>query len=225
MSEEGATTAITVFLLADNRLLREALTRILNKKNEMHVLAAVPASREILDQIYSTSPQVLLLDSSGFDPDGLTIVMTARRRTPGLKVVMFGMEDDKDVFLRSVRAGVTGFLLKDASAAEIAGAVHAVVNDEAVCPPRLCFALLDQIARQEMPLSCVSGNGKFGLTRREQQLLQMISCGLSNKEIANDLNISDQTVKNHIHRILQKLGAADRMSAVEAYRGPMTVAS
>ena len=138
---------------------------------------------------------------------------------------MFGMEDDKDVFLRSVRAGVTGFLLKDASAAEIAGAVHAVVNDEAVCPPRLCFALLDQIARQEMPLSCVSGNGKFGLTRREQQLLQMISCGLSNKEIANDLNISDQTVKNHIHRILQKLGAADRMSAVEAYRGPMTVAS
>lgn len=225
MPEEVASTTIGVFLLADNRLVREALARILSKKNELHVLAAVAMSEEALDQIHSARPHVLLLDSSGFAPDGLQIVVTARRLVPGLKVVMFGMEENRDLFLRSVRAGVTGFLLKDASAVEISAAVRAVVNHEAVCPPGLCLTLFDHIARQEIPIFYCSENTRFGLTRREQQLLQMISCGLSNKEIANDLNISDQTVKNHIHRILQKLGAADRMSAVEAYRGPTTVAS
>ena len=225
MPDEIASARVGIFLVAENRLLREALTRILNKKSDLRVLAAACFSEDIVADILNINPDVLLLDSSGSEAADLKLVMSVRREAPTLRVVILGMEEQQDRFLRCVRAGVKAFLLKDASAADIATAVRSVVNEEAVCSPRLCLALFDHVARQEAPLRGLIVNRKFGLTRREQQLLQLVSCGLSNKEIASDLNLSDQTVKNHIHRILHKLGATDRMSAVEVCRSPMTAAS
>jgi two-component system, NarL family, nitrate/nitrite response regulator NarL len=96
--------------------------------------------------------------------------------------------------------------------------VRAAATDEAVCPPRLCLALFECIARQWAQMPRFNSTHTFGLTRREQELVEMIGCGLTNKEIANELNLSDQTVKNHIHRILKKLGVRDRLSAVEVCR-------
>jgi DNA-binding NarL/FixJ family response regulator len=101
--------------------------------------------------------------------------------------------------------------------------VRSAATDEAVCPPRLCLALFECIARQWAQIPRFNGKHTFGLTRREQQLVEMIGGGLTNKEIANELNLSDQTVKNHIHRILKKLGVSDRLSAVEVCRWPVKI--
>jgi DNA-binding NarL/FixJ family response regulator len=225
MAVEIARSQIGIFLIADNRLLREALSRILNKKSDLRVIEAACFSEKVVRDILDTNPDVLLLDSCGSETDDCKIVTSVRKHRPRLKIIILGMEAEPDRFLRYVHLGIRAFLLKDASASDIATAVRAVMNGEAICSPRLCLALFDEIARQELPITSLSLNGSFGLTRREQQLLQMVSCGLSNKEIASDLNLSDQTVKNHIHHILHKLRATDRMSAVEVCRNPIAAAS
>jgi DNA-binding NarL/FixJ family response regulator len=217
-------SAVQVFILAENRLLREALTRILSKKNDIRVVGASAFSPDVVEQITITAPDVLLSDSAVVALSDLRLVSEVRAAIPGLKVVMIGMEADREIFLRAVRDGIVGYVLKDASAMEVAAAVRAVANHEAVCPPSLCLALFERVATQNTHPSTFVIRHNLGLTRREQQLVQMISHGLTNKEIASQLNLSEQTVKNHIHRMLRKLGATNRLGAVELCRVPGAVA-
>jgi DNA-binding NarL/FixJ family response regulator len=217
---------VQVFILAENRLLREALARILSKKSDIRVVGASAFSPDVVAQISSAGPDVLLSDSAAVALSDLRLISEVRAAIPGLKVVMIGMEADPETFLRAVRDGIVGFVLKDASAMEVAAAVRSVANHEAVCPPSLCMALFERVASQNQNAHSASFviRHNLGLTRREQQLVQMISNGLTNKEIASQLNLSEQTVKNHIHRMLRKLGAADRLGAVELCRMPGAVA-
>jgi DNA-binding NarL/FixJ family response regulator len=215
---------VQVFILAENRLLREALTRILNKKSDIRVVGASAFSPDVVKQICSAAPEVLLSDSAAVALSELRLVSEVRAAIPGLKVIMIGMDDDQEIFLRAVREGIVGFVLKDASAMEVAAAVRSVANNEAVCPPSLCLALFERVASQSAQPASFVIRHNLGLTRREQQLVQMISNGLRNKEIASQLNLSEQTVKNHIHRMLRKLGATDRLGAVELCRVPGAVA-
>ena len=220
-----AIETVQVFILAENRLLREALARILNKKNDMRVVAAAAITPDIVGQIAEAAPDVLLCDSSAFALSELRLVSEAREAVPGLKVVMIGMDGNPENFLRSIRDGVVGYVLKDASAMEVAAAVRSVANEEAVCPPGLCRILFEELVKVSIqPQSNFVIRHNLGLTRREQQLVGMISHGLTNKEIAAQLNLSEQTVKNHIHRMLRKLGARDRLGAVEMCRMPGIVA-
>jgi DNA-binding NarL/FixJ family response regulator len=215
---------VQVFILAENRLLREALTRILNKKSDLQVVGAAAFSPDVVEQISSGAPDVLLSDCAAVALSDLRLVTEVRAAIPGLKVVMIGMDADRETFLRAVQDGIMGYVLKDASAMEVAAAVRSVANDEAVCPPSLCLALFERVATQNAHPTNFVMRHNLGLTRREQQLVQMISHGLTNKEIASQLNLSEQTVKNHIHRMLRKLGASDRLRAVEICRGPGAVA-
>ena len=139
---------------------------------------------------------------------------------------MVGMDSDKDTFLHAVRDGVVGYVLKDASAVEVAAAVRSVADNEAVCPPCLNLILFEYFSKQAAPSQPTAFviRHDLGLTRREQQLVQMISTGLTNKEIASRCNIAEQTVKNHIHRMLRKLGASDRLGAAEMCRIRQVVA-
>jgi DNA-binding NarL/FixJ family response regulator len=134
------------------------------------------------------------------------------------KALVIGMEADERIFLETVRRGVSGYLLKDASAVDIVDAVRMVARGEVVCPPSLCRILFRFVSRQVLPLPNHRVRDQIGLTRREQQLLPLIARGLTNKEIASNLNLSEQTVKNHIHHILSKVGAEDRLGVMEVCR-------
>jgi DNA-binding NarL/FixJ family response regulator len=215
---------VKVFILAENRLLREALTRILSKKNDIHVVGASAFSPDVVEKISGAAPDVLLSDSAAVALSDLRLVSEVRSAIPGLKVVMIGMDPDPETFLRAVREGIVGFMLKDASAMEVAAAVRSVVNGEAVCPPALCLTLFERVSDQNVQPASFVIRHNLGLTRREQQLVQMIGRSLTNKEIASQLNLSEQTVKNHVHRMLRKLGATDRFGAVEICRMPGAVA-
>lgn len=222
MCSESA--VLQVFILAENRLLREALARILNKKSDIRVVGASAFAPDIVQQIGAVAPQVLLCDSATVALSELRLVSEVRADMPGLRVVMVGMDAEPATFLRAVRDGVVGYVLKEASAMEVAACVRAVANGEAVCPPQLCMALFEQLANPAPQSRGFIFRQELGLTRREQQLVQMISHSLTNKEIAAQLNLSEQTVKNHVHRLLRKLGARDRLSAVERCRMPGAVA-
>ena len=202
---------IVVFLLAENCLLREALVRVLRKKDDIVVAGAIPFSPSALEKVSTANPDVVLFDSASIALTGPRLISRMRQAGGNRKTVMVGMEDDEATFLRAVGEGVVGYVLKDASAAEIVRVIRAVAIGEAVCPPRFSLSLF-QCAARDVSFSLESPQKtKFGLTRREQQLVGLIRLGLSNKEIGSRLNLSEQTVKNHIHRILRKVGAIDRL--------------
>jgi DNA-binding NarL/FixJ family response regulator len=177
-----------------------------------------------VEQVVEAAPDVLLSDSTAAALPDLRLIPEVRAAVPGLKVVMIGMEASRDSFLQAIRDGVVGYMLKDASALEVASAVRAVANDQAVCPPDLCLTLFQYVAAERSHVTSFRLKHNLGLTRREQQLVQLIGRGLTNKEIASQLNLSEQTIKNHVHRMLQKLGASDRLAAVELCRMPGVVA-
>jgi len=204
----------TVFLLAENRLLREALVRVLSKKEDLCVIGSAPYSPPVLDQVATASPHIVVLDSIGPVLSGPRLIRRLQQIAPAAKMVMVGMDSDESTFLRAIREGAVGYVLKDASALEVAAAIHAVASGEAVCPPSLSLALFQSVAGQSS-LANSRVRTTFGLSRREQQLVGLIGDGLTNKEIAAQLNLSEQTVKNHVHRMLRKVGAPDRLAIVE----------
>ena len=133
---------VQVFILAENRLLREALTRILSKKSDLQVVGAAAFSPDVVDQIRAAAPDVLLSDSAAVALSDLRLVSEVRAAIPGLKVVMIGMDADPEIFLRGIREGIVGYVLKDASAMEVVAAVRSVANHEAVCPPSLLSGIV-----------------------------------------------------------------------------------
>jgi DNA-binding NarL/FixJ family response regulator len=208
----------SVFLLAGNRLLREALARILKTKGDLSLAGAVPYTQQAIQQIASSACEILLVDSVATAVSDVQFVREAIQTVPGLKVILIDMHEDEESFLRAVRAGVAGYLLKDASAMDVIAAVRAVSQGEAVCPPRLCLSLFRYVAREWTGVPSFRVKTQLGLTRRQQQLVPLIAQGLSNKEIASHMHLSEQTVKNHVHRMLQKVGVNDRLAVVEMVR-------
>jgi len=174
-------------------------------------------SPDVGARIVQTACDVLLIDQIIF-PLNLDFLNEVYASLPHLKVVMIGMDEDESVFLSSIRAGVTGYLMKDASADDVLTTIRAVMQGEAIFPPRLSTTLCKAFAGNVKADLNVTLTVRLGLTRRERELIPLIAQGLTNKEIAARLNLSEQTIKNHIHRVLHKVGTSDRMSAVEKVR-------
>jgi DNA-binding NarL/FixJ family response regulator len=199
-----------VFLLAENRLLREALIRILTTKSNIRVAGAGPYSTVTRAKMIAARPSIVLLDSIALVLSEPRFVAVLQAEIPRVKVVMVDMEPDATMFLRAVREGVVGYVLKDASAMEVVSTLNAVSAGEAVCPPALSMAMFECVARHYKS----TPEPSRVLSRRERELLTLLHDGLSNKQIAARLNLAEQTVKNHVHRILRKVGAPDRLAIV-----------
>ena len=204
-----------VFLLAENRLLREALIRLLGKRNEVRVVGANTSSPSVHHEIIAARPQIILLDSSGLAFSGAALITTLRAAIRNLRIVMVDMDPDEDVFLNAIRSGVVGYILKDASAVEVAATIRSVAAGRAVCPPSLCMTLFRCIEQHRPAPAGNSLRPDLGLSRREQEMVELLEQRLTNKEIALRLNLSEQTVKNHVHHILRKLGASNRFGIVQ----------
>ena len=193
---------INVFLLTEKRLLREALSRIFGENSDLNLVGALPVSPQIVEEISNSDADVLLASANILTD--LHIIPEVLNATPGLRVVLVGMDLDENVFLCAIAAGVLGYVLRDASSLEVADAVRAVARDEAVCPPSLCRVLFDFVAQQQFKPTCLRAKHPYGLSYREQQLVEMMGRGMSNKEIATFLNLSEQTVRIMCTRFFAK---------------------
>jgi DNA-binding NarL/FixJ family response regulator len=217
MSDYVPGSSIRVFLLVENRLLREALVRLFRKRADFFVVGQTSLAEEALRILLGSESDVLVGDS--FLPGGALSILSANAgTTSNCKVLLVGMESDEEQFLATVRSGVAGYLLRDASASDVVNAVRAVFRGEAVCPPQLCSALFRFVARTAQDLPLRNSASKPDLTLRQQQLVTLVAKGLTNKEIASHLNLSEFTVRNHIHRILKQVDAGSRSQAVETIR-------
>lgn len=179
------------------------------------MVQATPYTPETARLVQESGCEVLMIDSSVTEAFGFQLVQDLVGSADGPKALMIGMEWEEETFLKAVGAGVAGYVLKDASAMDVVASIRAVARDEAVCPPGLCRSLFRYVASTCTNLPSMRVKSQLGLTRRQQQLVPLLAQGLTNKEIALQLNLSEQTVKNHVHRMLQKVGADDRLSVVE----------
>ncbi len=199
-------------------MLREAMAAIFHKKSEFSVAGAISYGPNARELAASSHCDVLLADraSAAAFPDNF--LRDLLHLAEGRKAILFGMEDDPEVFLQAVRSGVSGYLLGEASAEEMIAAVRQVAAGEAVCPPRLCHHLFQFMARTAREGSMILNQrlcAELGLTARQQQLLALLAQGFTNKEIAANLRLSEFTVKNHLHRIMRQLNAQSRYAAVQ----------
>ena len=205
----------SVFLLTENRLLREALVRILVKRGDVAVVGAVAFGPTVLERVVASKAEVVLLDSPALAFHGPCLVASIRRILSAAEIVMIGMDRDESTFFRAVRGGVMGYVLKDASASEIVNVIRAVGSGEAACPSSFSRLVFQCAAQQLAVTPEVAAFHPQGLSRREQQLVGLVGLGLTNKEIGVRLNLSERTVKNHFYRIFRKAGVHDRMSMID----------
>jgi DNA-binding NarL/FixJ family response regulator len=211
---------LSVYLLAENRLLRETLARLLQKRGGMSIAGVSRYTESTMEEIFASGCAILLMDSTA-TKQGASLISDLSMRAPAIDVILFGMDDDLDLFVRSAYLGVSGYLLKEASASEIIAAVSGVARGEAAWPPRLCMALgrhLSHEFRTRTKFPVLPGSAKYCLTRRQLELIRLVERGLTNKEIAANLNLSEFTVKNHLRRIMKEVDADDRHEAVHALR-------
>jgi two-component system, NarL family, response regulator DegU len=209
-----------VFLATENRLFRDTLARLLRKQSGIRVAGVVANSENLPQQVQESACGMVLTD---FAP-GSGNFLKLRDLDPTnshLKIILIGMEDDPGIFMQAIRMGVRGYVLKDASALEIVAAIRHVGRGEAICPPDLCMVLIEYVWRQEQEnaeTSCSTGATGGRLTHRQVQLMNLVADGLSNKEIAASLNLSQYTVKNHLRRVMRQVEARNRYDAVAAIR-------
>ena len=207
-----------VFVAAENRLLREALSRMLLKSGEVEVVGTDLAEPFQTDNLLKEEADILLLSSRGNKNEDLSAVRSVRTTAPNVQILLIGVTGEEAEFLQCVRAGVHGYLPKEASAEDVVDGVRALQGGEAICPGMLCATLFRYLEREATSFPSASVHQRLGLTRREQQLIPLIAEGLTNKEIANHFCLSEQTVKNHLYRMKHKIGAGDRLGIVQVCR-------
>src|SRR5262249_20417304 len=186
VKSDTAARAVRIFLLVGNRLLRDTLLRLFRKPADVSIVGQGSPSATPSTDVKESNCDVILTDSipPPLDDAGAHCV-------PGAELLLVGMEDDEEQFLSAVRAGSSGYLLKDASAADVLSAVRSVSRGEAVCPPRLCLSLFKWVADEARDASRRDSDSRPSLTIRQQQLVSLVARGLTNKEIASELNLSE----------------------------------
>jgi len=217
MSELVPSSSIRTFLLIENRLLREALVRLFGKRADLLVVGQSGPAEVSARLVLDSQCDVLVIDSLQRAWLPANIALESGDHA-SFKAVVIAMDSDEEQFLAAVRSGVTGYLLQDASASDVVAAVRAVFRGEAVCPPQLCSKLFRFVAQTAREMLLQNPTSRPDLTLRQQQLVGLVAKGLTNKEIASYLNLSQFTVRNHIHRILKQVDAGSRSEAVETIR-------
>jgi len=165
---------------------------------------------EAVNMASSLQPDVILMDVSMPEMDGVEACRQVRGSGSATKIVMLTMHADQDVLANAIRAGACGYLVKDCSTEEIADAVRMASNGDTALSPQLAASMLDEVRKLEM----APAREERIVTKREEEVLQAIADGCSTSEVADQMYISQKTVKNHLASIYQKLDARDRTQAV-----------
>jgi DNA-binding NarL/FixJ family response regulator len=207
---------IRVLLVDDQALVRAGFRMILDAEPEIDVVGEATDGREALDQVRSLRPDVVLMDIRMPELDGLE---ATRRLMAGAgdnapKVLMLTTFDLDEYVYEALRAGASGFLLKDTPPEQLVGAIEVVAQGEALLSPSVTRRVISEFVKGTGPKPQTQFPRLSDLTARELEVLKSIARGLSNAEIAKELYVSETTVKTHVARILMKLGLRDRVQAV-----------
>jgi two-component system, NarL family, nitrate/nitrite response regulator NarL len=207
--------SLRVLLVDDQPLFRKALAGLVNGQLDMTVVGEADNGLEALDRVRVLTPDVVVMDVSMPIAGGVDGVRAIRGAGFATKIVMLTISEDDDDLFDAIRAGANGYLLKNMRPETLFDDLRGVMRGEAPIAPGIAHKLLDAL-RDGPPrphAQAVPRDGETALTRRETEILQLVAGGLSNKEIAAQLVITEGTVKNHVHNSLEKLHLSNRTQA------------
>jgi DNA-binding NarL/FixJ family response regulator len=207
---------IRVLLVDDQTLIRQGLRLLLEIEADIRVAGQASNGREALEQVEALHPDVVLMDVRMPEMDGVVATRELSARFPDVKVIILTTFEDDEIVFDALKAGARGYLLKDISSEEMAAAVRKVAAGQALIEPRLTRKVLAEFSRMASATGgrVAAGSLPVPLTDRELEVLQALAHGLSNREIAEKLVITEGTVKNHVSSLIDKLGVRDRTQAV-----------
>jgi DNA-binding NarL/FixJ family response regulator len=203
--------SIPLLIVEDNRLLREGIAAMLKEQPGLDVVGTAPSSVTALALIRDLKPQIALLDSGLADLNSLVILRSVTNGGPPVRIIVMDLLPVQQEIVAFIRAGVSGFIPKDATLAELVSTIRSVAAGGSVLPSLYAETIFSHIAGQAMSRDPKRGLDGARMTQREREVLELIGQGLSNKEIAYRLHLSTQTVKSHVHNILEKLALHTRL--------------
>jgi DNA-binding NarL/FixJ family response regulator len=205
---------VTRVLIADDEdLMRAGLKELLSGEPDIDVVGQASSGREAVERARRLLPDVVLMDVRMPDLDGIAATRELSQAVPTTKVLILTTFEQDDYIFDALRAGASGFLLKRARPEELIAAVHTVAAGDALLSPSVTRRVIDRMA--QLPPPAIPDQATLaGLTPREREVLELISRGMSNREIAAALVVEETTVRTHVKRILAKLGLRDRVQAV-----------
>ncbi len=194
-------------IVDDHPITRSGLRSALSTSDEVEVVAEAATGEEAIETVAEVKPEVVFMDVRMPGMGGLEATKIIKEIAPGTKVILFTVEESRSAIADAIAAGVSGYLLKDVSADELVKAARLALEGKAVIHPSLTRAFIEEVQQ-------VDRRPDAPLSKREAEILQMVAYGATTKEVAHDLAISPHTVKTHLERIFEKLGANDRAQAV-----------
>jgi len=200
---------ITVLVIVDVRLYREGLAASLSARDNITVVGTATDCESALSRVSSLQPDLILIDTATCA--SMEIIRVLRQESSVAKILAFAVQEHEQDVVAYAEAGASGYVTPNASIDELIAAIEGLARGELVCPPRVASILFRRLG-QHTP-DAERGRRDAVLSRRERQVLSLIRDGLSNKEIAQALTIAEPTVKNHVHRVLEKLGVSTRAQA------------
>jgi DNA-binding NarL/FixJ family response regulator len=193
-------------------LFRRGLELVLADEPDLEIVGEAGDGFDAIERAAELLPDVVLMDVRMPGVGGIEATRRIRNAHPGTKIVVLTVSEDEEDLFAAVRAGATGYLLKEVSIDEVAGAVRAVARGQAVVTPSMASKLLGEFNILSRRVDAQHGDAPR-LTDREVEVLRLVAKGMSNKDIANELVIAQNTVKNHVRNILEKLQMKSRMEA------------
>lgn len=199
---------IRVMIADDHSLIREGLRQLLEFDGSIKVVGETSNGEECLEKLEEFDPEVLLLDINMPGKNGIDVLKQMKADQSQIKVLILTVHNELEYLMSAVDIGVDGYILKDSESSELKKAIRAVRDGENYIQPKLIPALNSQLINRDVDKDKIAS-----LTNRELEVLVQVANGMSNKEIATNLNISERTVKNHISNIFKKIDVSDRTQA------------
>jgi DNA-binding NarL/FixJ family response regulator len=205
---------ISLVLIDDNRLFREGIAEMIHRQPGFKVLAASADVEEALKQVRQAKPDVVLLDFGLEDHDSLGLTATVHAEVPTARVIIMGLLPVQEDVADYVRAGASGFIMKDATFDRFFETIRSVAGGAEILPQALTNSLFTQIVRNVVGANKKQLLDAVKLTPREREVIALLGEGMSNKQIAARMHIAIHTVKSHVHNVLEKLALRTRLEVV-----------